>query len=269
MRKYKVNEGYFDVLNENSAYWLGFLYADGYVRLRNGRSGTLKLKLKVTDRNHIEKFLNDIDSDHPIKCGIDGKSKFCLTSVNSNKMVKRLFELGCVNNKTFKIRLPDLTQNLMSHFIRGYFDGDGSISKVKNRPNSFVLNICSNKNFNQHLVEYLGYGKIYEDINYSVITISKINDVKNFRDYIYTENCIKLDRKYEVFKQIDDNYKRDYSITKNKKKYIILSPDNERFITEHLRKFCDENNLTYSTMSNLSRGIGKTNKGWKCSLFID
>ncbi len=269
MRKYKVNEGYFEVLNEYSVYWLGFLYADGYVRLKDGRSGTLKLKLKDTDRGHIEKFLIDIESNHPIKCGVDGKSKFCSTSVNSNKMVKRLFELGCVNNKTFKIRLPNLPEYLMSHFIRGYFDGDGSISIVKNRPNSFVVSVCSNKNFNQDLIGFLGFGKIYESINYSVIKINKIDEIKKFKNFIYSENCIKLDRKFNIFNQIVENYKRDYTKTKNKKKYKLSSPSGEIIITEHLSKFCEENKLVYSTMSNLSRGIGKTNKGWRCEVLID
>ena len=66
MRKYKVNEYFFDTLNEKSSYWLGFLYADGYVRLKDGKSGELKLKLKNTDKNHIQKFLLDIKSEAPI-----------------------------------------------------------------------------------------------------------------------------------------------------------------------------------------------------------
>ena len=143
MRKYNLNENFFNVLNEKSVYWLGFLYADGYVRMKDGKSGELKLKLKDTDKEHIEKFLNDIECNKPIKCGIDNKSKFCLVTVYSNLLVNKLFELGCDNNKTQKIRLPKLNENLMNHFIRGYFDGDGSISKVKNRPNSFVVSICS------------------------------------------------------------------------------------------------------------------------------
>lgn len=40
MRKYKLNEHFFDELNEKSAYWLGFLYADGYVRMKDGKSGS-------------------------------------------------------------------------------------------------------------------------------------------------------------------------------------------------------------------------------------
>lgn len=202
MRKYNLNENFFDVLNEKSAYWLGFLYADGYVRMKDGKSGELKLKLKDTDKNHIEKFLKDINCDKPIKCGIDNKSKFCSVTIYSNLLVNKLFDLGCVNNKTQKIRLPELTEELISHFIRGYFDGDGSISKVKNRPNSFSVSICSNKNFNKDLLQFLGYGKEYEYENYSVVKISKIMEVIKFRDYIYNKAETLLERKLIKFKQI-------------------------------------------------------------------
>ena len=268
MRKYDLNKYFFDELNEKSAYWLGFLYADGSVRMKDGKSGELKLKLKDIDRGHIENFLEDISSNHPIKCGISKKdnSKFCYVCVNSNYMIKKLFELGCVQNKTFKIRLPKLNNKLMSHFIRGYFDGDGSISRVKNRPNSFVVSICSNKIFNKDLVEYLNFGKIYDSDNFSVIKINKITDVKKFRDLIYNENGILLYRKFNVFTQIINDYKRDYSKTKNKKTYKLINPNGNIIITSYLKDFCIKNNLVYSTMSNLSRGIGKINKGWKCEI---
>lgn len=266
MRKYKLNENFFDELNEKSAYWLGFLYADGCLRMKNGRSGELKLKLKDTDKSHIEKFLSHIGSDSPIKCGVDGKSKYCYVSINSNHMIKRLFDLGCIQNKTQKIRLPNLPDSLMSDFIRGYFDGDGCISKVKKRPNSYVVSICSNKKFNEDLVKFLGYGKIYEDENFSVIKVNKINEIKNFRNFIYKTSKVCLKRKFDIFNQINDEYKRDYTTTKNKKTYKLINPNGLVIITENLRKFCEENKLKYSTMSNLSRGIGKTNKGWMCFL---
>jgi hypothetical protein len=266
MRKYKVNENYFDVLNENSSYWLGFLYADGYVRMKDGKSGELKLKLKDTDKEHICKFLNDIESNHPIKCGTDNKSNFCQVSVNSTIMVKRLFELGCDNKKTFKIRLPELPLNLMNHFIRGYFDGDGSVSKVKNRPNSFNVSICSNKTFNKDVINFLGYGKIYEDKNFSVIKIHKIDDIKKFRDFIYNGAQVLMKRKLEVFNKINDNFKRNYSTNKNRKKYKLTNPNGLIIITDNLKLSCTDNDLNYSTMSNLSRGIGNTNKGWKCEV---
>lgn len=42
-RKYKFNEYFFHDLNEKTAYWLGFLYTDGYTRMKEGKSGELKL----------------------------------------------------------------------------------------------------------------------------------------------------------------------------------------------------------------------------------
>lgn len=202
MRKYNLNESLFDELNECSAYWLGFLYADGYVRMKDGKSGELKIKLKDTDKSHIEKFLNDINCQKPIKCGVENKSKFCSVTIYSNHLIKRLFDLGCVNNKTQKIRLPKLEEPLMSHFIRGYFDGDGSIFKVKNRPNSFTISICSNVEFNNNLIDYLGYGTSYHSENYSVVKINKIVDVIKFKNYIYTNAKTLLERKAIKFNQI-------------------------------------------------------------------
>lgn len=202
MRIYKFNEYFFHELNEKSSYWLGFLYADGYVRMKDGKSGELRIKLKDTDKNHIEKFLKDIECDKPIKCGVDGKSKFCSVTIYSNLLVNRLFELGCVNNKTQKIRLPNLDNLLMNHFIRGYFDGDGSISKVKNKPNSYSVSICSNNSFNDDVLSLLGFGTAYESTNYSVIKINKIMDIINFRDYIYSNAVTLLERKLIKFKEI-------------------------------------------------------------------
>jgi len=46
----------------------------------------------------------------------------------------------------------------------------------------------------------------------------------------------------------------------------LINPNGNIIICNHLKSFCIENNLVYSTMSNLARGIGNTNKGWKCEL---
>lgn len=263
MRKYTLNEEFFDELNEKSAYWLGFLYADGYVRKR--KSSELRLKLKEDDKSHIEKFNNDLGSNSPIKYYSDGKSNSCYVSINSNKLVSKLFELGCVQNKTQEIRLPNIPNEFINHFIRGYFDGDGSIYKVKKLPNSYKITICSNNEFVNDIYNFFKFGSIVKYENYGLWIISKIDDIKYFRDFIYKYKETFLERKFIIFESIDDNYKRDYSLTKrDRKKYIITDPNGEIFLIDNLNKFCKENELIYSTMSNLSRGIGSSNKGWKC-----
>ena len=66
-KKYDVNENYFSSIEgEERAYWLGFLYADGYVRIK-GKSGQLTLKLSSKDRDHIVLFNKCLESNYPIK----------------------------------------------------------------------------------------------------------------------------------------------------------------------------------------------------------
>ena len=55
---YSYDESYFkNIDTEEKAYWLGFLYADGYVRKRQ-RNSEMRLKLGIKDLDHLEKFKN-------------------------------------------------------------------------------------------------------------------------------------------------------------------------------------------------------------------
>ncbi len=150
-KKYNVNEDYFKLINtEEKAYWLGFLYADGYVRMHKGRSAELRLKLGIKDKKHIELFKKCINSTHPIKDistsvivnGINHTSLCSTFSVNSKKIVTDLFNIGCVNNKSFIVKMPLIDNLYLRHFIRGYFDGDGCIHKKLNE-NSNSITITS------------------------------------------------------------------------------------------------------------------------------
>jgi len=273
------NENYFENIDtEDKAYWLGFLYADGYVRIGKRNSCQLKLKLSQKDKDHILKFKNCIESKKDIKDSKDvffsnGKEYISLSStfnVYSFKIVNDLISHGCVNNKTQKIRFPNLNNNLIYHFIRGYFDGDGCIFKNKNRPNSFTISICSNKIFVEELSSFLEIGKIINYKNYSLLTFNKIDDIKNFRDLIYKNCNICLERKKIIFDKIKNVYNKDYSYTKTfRKNYSIIDPNGNEHFVNHLKEFCLNNSLIYSTMSNLSRGIGKSNKGWTCKKIIN
>lgn len=53
-KRYDVDETFFEMIDtEEKSYWLGFLFADGYVRIRNEKYGELKLKLQTKDKLHI------------------------------------------------------------------------------------------------------------------------------------------------------------------------------------------------------------------------
>jgi hypothetical protein len=68
-------------------------------------------------------------------------------------MVSDLIKHGCVNNKTFKIKLPNISIDIYPSFIRGYFDGDGYISL---KGGSGTCGITSNYDFVTGLRNYFG-----------------------------------------------------------------------------------------------------------------
>jgi len=85
-KKYVSDDTFFEEINtEEKAYWLGFLYADGYVRKRKGSE--LRLKLSTKDLSHLELFKNTIKSTNTIK-NIEDKGVHCsYISIYSNKIV--------------------------------------------------------------------------------------------------------------------------------------------------------------------------------------
>jgi hypothetical protein len=134
MRKYKLNENFFEKINtEKKAYFLGLLYADGYVNENN-------MLIEITLYNQDIDILNELiyelypNNDKPLKLI---RNKYYKLVISSKKIVNDLKYHGCVQKKTFKLKFPlTIPDDLIHHFIRGYFDGDGSVYVNKG-----VLNI--------------------------------------------------------------------------------------------------------------------------------
>lgn len=209
-KKYNVNENFFENIDtEEKAYWLGFLYADGYVRMKYDRSGELKLKLGIKDKGHVELFSKSIESNHKIKDFISDvivdkikHSSMCSSlSIYNTKIVKDLYIHGCTNKKTFTIRFPNLDKELERHFIRGYFDGDGCIHLYRNSKNSIAASctISSNYDFIFDLLGIIGYGNIYKQGNIYNLRIGKKNDIIKLYDYLYCDSTFYLGRKKDIF----------------------------------------------------------------------
>ncbi len=216
-KKYQVDDDYFSNIDtEEKAYWLGFLYADGYVRLKYNRSGQLKLKLSSKDRSHIELFNKCLSSNYPIKDSIsiikykgsESKSNVSEVSIYNTKIVNDLIYNGCISNKTFLIRIPSIDISIIRHFIRGYFDGDGCISISKKGHPS--IKIISNIDFIGDIRDYL------ISVGISCINIRDNGRVKNlmienkvdcirFKELIYTDSRIFLKRKFEIFDKLSNN----------------------------------------------------------------
>lgn len=121
---YNVDDSFFECINtEEKAYWLGFIAADGCVMNSPGKR-LLTICLAVKDRDHLENFRLCIKSDRKIHTRKDGNVQF---DVCSDKMVPDLIKHGIHPRKSKTLKAPNLSNDLVHHWIRGYFDGDGCV----------------------------------------------------------------------------------------------------------------------------------------------
>jgi hypothetical protein len=166
-----VNDCFFDMdmLDERSAYWAGFIAADGCVYKK-----TLRISLSEEDLSHLIKFKDNIQYAGNILKSVNKLSRhnkkwknvnMVTISITSAQIVEALLCLGITERKTKTLEFPNLPDHLIKHFCRGYFDGDGSWSfwKPRTRPNhSKQLMFCLRGTekflnvFNENLVRGCG-----------------------------------------------------------------------------------------------------------------
>lgn len=137
--KRSLDEDFFSVIDtEEKAYWLGFLYADGCIcERRRGdkiKSMFLEIGLKRSDEEHLLKFAKSIRYEN-VKLTyrtING-SETVRIQIFCTKMCRDLIKHGCTPRKSLILKPPILDDNLITHFIRGYVDGDGYIGIKHNK----------------------------------------------------------------------------------------------------------------------------------------
>jgi transposase-like protein len=215
-RKYSIREDFFDNIDsEEKAYILGFLYADG---CNSTEQNAVKLSLIEDDKEILEKISSIIQPDKPLYCKtlkkelsgsfINRKNQYSLVITNK-RISNRLVELGCIKAKTNKITFPNrysLPKILHNHFIRGYFDGDGHVSKGKHKKFSIIGTVVFLEEIQNILINELNFKKIKihninknKNVNIGDLTYGGIFQCITFRDWLYKDATIYLKRKKEVF----------------------------------------------------------------------
>ena len=212
--KHKYNEDYFNKIDcEEKAYWLGFLYADGNVIYN--KKYAVDIGLSETDILHLKKLKYQLCSTSKITCrNIKLNDKFhrsCRLIIHNKKIVEDLINLGCVPNKSLILKFPNNNQvpyKFLRHFIRGYFDGDGSVYLNKSKRNySLCVNFIGTYDFlnelNNYFIENLdNYTKtnIYKKENGNSYFILKTrNQATSILDFLYNDSSIFLERKFNKY----------------------------------------------------------------------
>lgn len=201
MPKVYVNNNYFSNQNHNMAYILGFLAADGNVSEKGNR---IQSQLSEKDREHLEKIHQEIGGSD-VYTYLSNGFKCCGWYCFSAQIKKDLAKYGIISHKTGKITIPkNLNKIYWKDFIRGYFDGDGSIFKDER---GIRLSITSaNKEILEDINKYfkenqIKPSKIYADHNNVCIKFRNQASIDIY-NLLYYDECLCLNRKKEKYIEV-------------------------------------------------------------------
>jgi intein/homing endonuclease len=136
----------FKTLNSESAYWLGFIAADGHIRFQPGEYRyELVVEVNQKDEAHLDKLRKFIGFGSKTRRTRDECVIFCFSS---KQLVENLMIWLNPNNKTHLNNFSKIPARRKKDFVRGYFDGDGSKSA-----NRFSITSCPETLF--PLVDYI------------------------------------------------------------------------------------------------------------------
>lgn len=224
-RKYNFNHHFFKhVDTEKKAYWLGFIMADAYI---SSKDSQFKLSLARRDKSHLQKFLNDLESDYVIK---DYDNHSNLTNkvhpmskvvITSRRFHDGLVDKGITPQKAGNEQKPNIPLYFYKDFIRGYFDGDGTIScGVRKRRINYKTQITFEERIwsSGSILGGKKFLKGMSDVFYSTLGVNPVvrkksdyeeiyqlsfsdGTLKTIMDWLYKDATVYLDRKKEKYEE--------------------------------------------------------------------
>lgn len=274
MIKWHYNERIFQFIDSpDKAYWLGFMYADGYLCSGNYSFG---ITLKESDVKHLCKFLDFLqlqeDKDGLLKYNENKSYTVILTRKSTYEDLQKI---GFTTNKSYDTTLtvwsniPDLYKK---EFILGLWDGDGCFSITPS--GTQLSNLISNNQFLiLEIAKYIDehYQKNFSTIHlptpgdpYPRIRFTK-NKAKLFGDWLYNNKSnYKLDRKYEQYQQMQTKSKAHFGFSNNKTKGILCIDTNKKYITAKeccLAEFGMDNPGAINNIRSVCRGERAQTRG--------
>lgn len=218
-QKYKRDSNYFDTINtSDKAYILGWLFADGN---NFSKHNAITLSVQSQDIEILEYIKDQLRYEGEIRTKKYPNTNYKeqkFLCINDSHMSKTLYSLGIIDNKSLFIKFPTyIPEEYISHFIRGYFEGDGCISLDLKR-NKAQTSIVGTYDFVSKVQEYMNVlgckstvfkqyktGK-YKDSNTWVVRICGNKSSYKFLSWIYKDATMCLKRKYDKFIYMKDNY---------------------------------------------------------------
>lgn len=211
--KYQVNHSFFhEISTPSQAYVLGFVFADGNVSLRKdknqGGGNCLQIFLQTRDEQILCDIAREMESSHPV---FRNKNNSCGLVITSDGICRDLITLGCTPRKSLTLQWPSIDKSLERHFLRGLFDGDGSVwSQTVGRHlhPQFMASLCGTMDICERaaglICGSLEWNLIPVKPNGSIFRISFGGNkkIRTFAEWLYTDASIFLRRKRDRFDEV-------------------------------------------------------------------
>lgn len=220
--KWEYDIHYFDQIDTmNKAYLLGFICADGFVTDHN----EIGIAVNKKDAQIINFFKKELKTNKPPYEKFYGNTSAIELRVQNTFLAEKIKQYGIKPRKSLTInieeviKLANLSEEQISVFLLGYFDGDGCISvchRKNNQKEYFVMNITGTFGTIQYFYQYFDnhgcFTKRHKDNknNYTLSMSNNYSTIYNALKKLY-QYCNKLDffflRKYAKFKILETKVK--------------------------------------------------------------
>lgn len=236
-----------DVIDsEWKAYFLGLFCADGCLH----KSGMTEICLAISDSYILKRLANELYIDsYPLYIRkLSLKKKNCEDQfsirIQNKEITKSIKNLGITERKSKTLKFPEIPDEFLHHFVRGYFDGDGSISKSNRKETEYMFSIVGSDDFIIKLSSILNNIDVPNRISphaisdcIAILSVTSKKKMINFFEWAYKDASFFLTRKYEKFlemKKSVDLHPQNYRISKYK--YIRYNKRNNKFFYRGLDK---------------------------------
>jgi hypothetical protein len=200
------NYKFFSKQTPITAYWAGFLFADGCVT-KNNVGTRVHIIIANQDSGHLELLAKTMNFPTNKIMINKTQSKTLQFYTHGYSLLTDLAIWGIVPNKTYNFVTPTISQKFLPHFIRGWIDGDGCIT-IKPRQQrlelvgnnyaiDWYINSLRNLGYNKHIAVYGNKNKVWKRA-----LITGVNQIRELAILVHAlDNYPKLERKWLPFQK--------------------------------------------------------------------
>lgn len=213
-RKLEMDLDFFTKIDtHNKAQILGFIYADGCIPKRLSH---IQIGIAREDHSYLEWIKGVVKYTGEVriyKSRRPNEQDTSMLNLCSGKMVRDVIKLGCSPQKSQILAFPTEEQVpyiYINSFIRGYFEGDGSLSpsvdKKTGHP-SYIFTMCGTRSFLEKCSEIFSkelkvHSLIREQVGIWILRISGNQQVLAVMEWLFKDSEYIMERKDRAYKSL-------------------------------------------------------------------